>query len=69
MTTNIPEVSNKYISHHEEKNKGKNREKINSGMKITKKGYKTVIDINTESHLNRKNSKKRTCKKSGLEYV
>ena len=38
-------------------------------MKITKKGYKTVVDINTESYLNRKNWKKRTCKKSGLEYV
>ena len=38
-------------------------------MKITKKGYKAVIDINAESYLNRKNWKKRTCKKSGLEYV
>ena len=41
---------------------------LNSSLKITKNGWKKLINVDVEDYLQKKKIKKRVCKKSVLQY-
>lgn len=41
---------------------------LNSALKITKNGWKKLINVDVEDYIEKKKIKKRVCKKSVLQY-